>query len=320
MGPADHVLHLVELVRSRQWKALARYLGSSRVWTMNHYDSAKVFVEASRRWFTKHPQGEFYTQGPVTVREHEGAATARSMAYASWRGEDGCREDLGIGIALELTSTGSGTWKPATLSLSRGTKIHAGCGPDSFFPRLLHGWINLDTRHDEPGYGAIDLLSEWPFEEGSAAAVYSEDFIEHLDQREQLIFLGEALRVLQPGGVLRTCCPSLNEEVVRERFFTRWPHTGVRTVDNRVEWAEWGHRLIPTYEYLAHVLDLVGFVQVSRHQRHWSDIPAFPGDKRPLEDRHIKHQLYVEVAKPMQRLRAPSGSAGRRARAPAPRA
>ena len=61
-----------------------------------------------------------------------------------------------------------------------GPKLHLGCGPEDFFPRLIKGWINLDTRYDHPDYGAVDVTAEWPFADNSVAAVYSEDLFEHL--------------------------------------------------------------------------------------------------------------------------------------------
>jgi len=248
LEPADHLHRFVRLVRSGRWEELRLFLDASTVWMIDHHEPGEVFVESSARWFAERTGFELYVLEPVTVRALEGTAMARAAARATWRGADGCLEEASIGLALELASSRRGAWKPVALSLSSGIKVHAGCGPDDFFPRLLNGWVNLDLLHDEPGHGRVDLLSEWPFAEGSAAAVYSEDFIEHLDQREQLIFLGEAFRVLQPGGVLRTVCPALSEDIVRRRFFPAWPRTGFRTIDEGVEWREWGHRLLPTYE------------------------------------------------------------------------
>ncbi len=177
-------------------------------------------------------------------------------------------------------------------------KINAGCGPGEFFPRLLTGWVNLDLAYNHPKYGHVNLTSEWPFPDSSASAVYSEDFIEHLDQRGQIIFLSEALRVLRPGGIIRTVCPELCKTIVRKRFFPDYPRVGARFIRSGVEWHEWGHQLLPTREYMARILELVGFVKIKQFKQNKSRIPDFPGDKRPLSDRREEDELYLEALKP----------------------
>jgi hypothetical protein len=95
-------------------------------------------------------------------------------------------------------------------------------------------------------------------------------------------------------------------DIIRRRLFPRWPETGIKSIDPGVEWLEWGHRLLPTYEYLARVLELIGYEDVKRHSKHASDIPSFPGDKRPLADRKEADELYVEATKPLKRLQQPA--------------
>ena len=48
-----------------------------------------------------------------------------------------------------------------------------------------------------------------PLAAGSADVVYSSHMFEHLDHAERALFLGEALRVLAPGGILRLVVPDL---------------------------------------------------------------------------------------------------------------
>ncbi|MEM8960950.1 MAG: methyltransferase domain-containing protein [Acidobacteriota bacterium] len=178
-----------------------------------------------------------------------------------------------------------------------GPRLHTGCGPEDFFPRLLDGWVNLDNRYDHPEHGPVDLVQEWPFADSSVAVVYSEDLIEHLEQRLQFIYFAEAIRVLKPHGVLRVVCPMLNERIIRRVAFPNWPDVGFRSMDYGAEWLAWGHVLIPTYEYLARALELIGFVEITRRNKSDSVIPDFPGDKRPVE-MDPSEQLYVEARKP----------------------
>jgi SAM-dependent methyltransferase len=48
-----------------------------------------------------------------------------------------------------------------------------------------------------------------PLADGTADAVYSSHMLEHLDREQARGFLGEAHRVLRPGGVLRLAVPDL---------------------------------------------------------------------------------------------------------------
>jgi predicted SAM-dependent methyltransferase len=55
----------------------------------------------------------------------------------------------------------------------------------------------------------MDAVQAWPFEAGSAQAVNSEHFIEHVEPEEAAAYLREAFRVIRPGGVIRTSTPDL---------------------------------------------------------------------------------------------------------------
>jgi predicted SAM-dependent methyltransferase len=72
----------------------------------------------------------------------------------------------------------------------------------------LEGWVNLDLRPAERSI-QMDATRPWLFADGSARAVNSEHFIEHLSVDEARAYLAEAFRVLRPGGVLRTSTPDL---------------------------------------------------------------------------------------------------------------
>lgn len=54
-----------------------------------------------------------------------------------------------------------------------------------------------------------NAVSRIPLEDGSVEAVYSSHMLEHLNRDEAEGFLSEALRVLQPGGVIRLALPDL---------------------------------------------------------------------------------------------------------------
>jgi ubiquinone/menaquinone biosynthesis C-methylase UbiE len=54
--------------------------------------------------------------------------------------------------------------------------------------------------------------------------IFHEHFIEHLDEATGFAMLKEAYRVLKPGGVLRSCCPSLDRYI--DAFFNGNFETG----------------------------------------------------------------------------------------------
>ncbi len=95
-----------------------------------------------------------------------------------------------------------GGWLAAALGPRLGElQLHLGCGR-----RRLEGWVNVDLRR-----GAdvrIDLREPLPFATGSAARVFAEHFLEHLDYPGHATgFLRECYRVLRPGGRLRLGVP-----------------------------------------------------------------------------------------------------------------
>lgn len=49
-----------------------------------------------------------------------------------------------------------------------------------------------------------------PLNDNSVDVIYSSHMLEHLDQKEAILFLNEAKRVLKPGGVIRLAIPDLS--------------------------------------------------------------------------------------------------------------
>ncbi|GAG64602.1 unnamed protein product, partial [marine sediment metagenome] len=112
------------------------------------------------------------------------------------------------------------------LTQSHVVKMHVGCGA-----RILKGWINIDLsyvpyhdymqyytdkfypeaiRGDQSDFYAIDVTKNpLPFPDNSVDVIFHEDFLEHLSQRDQVLFLAETLRILKKGGVHRVNTPDL---------------------------------------------------------------------------------------------------------------
>ncbi len=92
--------------------------------------------------------------------------------------------------------------------------LHIGCGGGK-----LPGFINVDVE-GEPDL-RFDLGEGLPFPPGSVQGIFSEHFIERLDQPELLAFLRDCRRVLADGGRLRLATPDL-DRLVREYLDGSW--------------------------------------------------------------------------------------------------
>jgi predicted SAM-dependent methyltransferase len=74
----------------------------------------------------------------------------------------------------------------------------------------VNGWVSVDLFRDADGRCLqMDAAAPWPFADGTARAINSEHFIEHVDRDAGRRYLREAFRVLRPGGVIRTSTPDL---------------------------------------------------------------------------------------------------------------
>jgi predicted SAM-dependent methyltransferase len=75
-------------------------------------------------------------------------------------------------------------------------------------PYRLDGWLNVDIIGMRPDLH-WDLRRALPFPDGSAKAVFLEHVLEHIPLAGVMYVLGEARRVLRPGGVIRVGVPDL---------------------------------------------------------------------------------------------------------------
>lgn len=164
----------------------------------------------------------------------------------------------------------------------KGIKLHFGCGP-----RVLKGWVNIDlafepyenylkyygdefyaadVRGDEHDFYAIDITKErLPLPDNSVDVIFHEDFIEHLDQRSQMIFLAETYRVLKPGGVHRVNTPDLKTSMQEHSDFSLGG-AGVY-VD---EWDRHAHKNVLTATILKEMATIVGYRAISFMSRNSS--------------------------------------------------
>jgi predicted SAM-dependent methyltransferase len=138
-------------------------------------------------------------------------------------------------------------------------KAHYACGP-----RLLgDGWVNLDLslKADDPVkvYLPVNLVAKHPFPADFFRFSFAEDFLEHLDQAESIIFLAEAFRTLRPGGVLRLSFPGL-EGVLRKHY--QGIDYAVTTLAQVEAYTLWEHKHFYCKPSLVIVARHIGFSQV----------------------------------------------------------
>lgn len=84
-------------------------------------------------------------------------------------------------------------------------RLHLGCGR-----RKIPGWLNVDVRGSEHD---VDLGSgRLPWADNVFSTVISQQVIEHLDIREELIpLLRELKRTAKNGAEMWLCCPDLEK-------------------------------------------------------------------------------------------------------------
>lgn len=77
----------------------------------------------------------------------------------------------------------------------------------------INGWMNMDIL-DIPGVTKYDARSPIPYSDSSVDFIFSEHFIEHLNETEALYYFKECYRVLKPGGVVRTSTFDIEEIII----------------------------------------------------------------------------------------------------------
>jgi hypothetical protein len=189
-------------------------------------------------------------------------------------------------------------------------RLHFGCGP-----RVLKGWINIDLAYEPyenylKYYGdmhypsrirggreefyALDVTKEpLPLPDNSVDVVFHEDFIEHLDQRGQILFLAETLRVLKKGGIHRVNTPDLITSMLTNSNF-KLGNAGVHTQ----EWDKHVHKCVLTKDMLREVALLVGYSEVVFTQRNGSSAQGLPLEYRPdPHDRAENGNIFADLIK-----------------------
>lgn len=189
-------------------------------------------------------------------------------------------------------------------------KLHIGCGP-----RIFKGWINIDLsyepcdnylqyytdkyypeeiRGDRTDLYAIDVTERGlPLPDNSVDVIFHEDFLEHLSQRDQIVFLAETYRVLKPGGVHRVNTPNLLSSMSEHSDFSK----GIDGV-YLDEWNKHNHLNVLTPKNLQELALMVGYQEVSFNARNQSRSNLRPLEYRPdPNDRPEEGNIFADLIK-----------------------
>ena len=190
----------------------------------------------------------------------------------------------------------------------KSLRLHFGCGY-----RVLKDWINIDiyfgtfeqylsefNKKDYPQFAkgtkddfySIDFTEiSLPLPDNSVDAIFHEDFIEHLGQKDQVIFLAETYRVLKPGGVHRVNTPELLKSIGSSDFIKG--KNGVHTE----EWDSNGHYNVLTKKSLDELARTVGYREINFNQRNKSLSALIPKEYRPGSDRPEDGNIFADLIK-----------------------
>ena len=184
-------------------------------------------------------------------------------------------------------------------------RLQFGCGP-----RILKDWINIDIsfqKHEE--YEIRDLHSKQnngacnnlfiiditkislPLNDNSVECIFHEDFIEHLCQKDQIIFLAETYRVLKPGCVHRINTPDLNISLLRSEF--NKGRVGV----NVSEWNDHDHINVLSKNYLREIASIIGYSDIKFYRKNVSKSSLIPEEIRPGNDRKENENFFCDLIK-----------------------
>ncbi|NGX49785.1 MAG: hypothetical protein K940chlam5_01389 [Candidatus Anoxychlamydiales bacterium] len=169
-------------------------------------------------------------------------------------------------------------------------KIHYGCGP-----RLLDGWVNADLnpkKSIEHIILSMDLVKKHPFPDNFFKYGFAEDFIEHLNQSESLLFFVEAYRTLKPKGVLRLSFPGF-EKILKNRF----SKINYEAFFNGKfeEYEQWGHLHLYSQDELILLLKHIGFKEVypvAYGKSNYEDLTDLD-----FREKQIEVNTYIEAIK-----------------------
>jgi SAM-dependent methyltransferase len=174
--------------------------------------------------------------------------------------------------------------------------LHFGCGL-----RRISGFLNID-KYSQPDVGGdtatdyylFDFAEQaWPIADACVDYIFSEDFIEHIPQKNQILFLAEAFRVLKPGGCNRVSTPDLVASMQGHSDFDRG-FAGVYAD----EFDKWGHVALFTQSSIREIALMIGYRRVFLTARDAGTSAHAVEDHRPGADRdELTGNIFADLIK-----------------------
>jgi len=198
-----------------------------------------------------------------------------------------------FGYGITKIDRGELAARQAGLNLADGyRKIHYACGF-----QMLDGWLNVDAEllfKTQPGYKCetVNLVGPHPFPDDWFEYGFCEDFLEHLNQGDSLIFLAETYRTLKTGGVLRLSFPGL-EGVLKKHYRGRAYETYRKGRTDA--YISWDHVHFYSREELTLVCGHIGFKDIRFVGYGESTHAALKGLDHREEQKDLN--IYVELTK-----------------------
>jgi hypothetical protein len=141
----------------------------------------------------------------------------------------------------------------------------------------ISGWLNVDVL-PFPGVTYMDATKRWPIPDDSFETLLCEHMIEHVTKTKGEFLLGEAFRILAPGGTIRLITPNMQSFArmaldpgcpAAELYlrFLRQRHPNITAYDavNMIYYG-YGHKHIYSPAELAEIVRRCGFVDIEETQ------------------------------------------------------
>ena len=184
-------------------------------------------------------------------------------------------------------------------------KLHLGCGK-----RILKGWVNIDNQKGKGADLVHNLCKPLPYKNKSCEFIYSEHFIEHIDETQGYNLMVECYRLLCPGGWVRIVTPDIKQYV---ECYLDWENMKSTLPDPKafksgisfLNYATIGEAFKDNHQYLYDFNDLknkmgeIGYIYIRECEQRVSKIESLCNLEEPTEYR-IKAKVFVlEGMKPL---------------------
>jgi len=176
-------------------------------------------------------------------------------------------------------------------------RLNWGCGS-----HIAPGWINTDIKKSEGVDLVADIRDGLPVASGALDYVVSIHALPELSLPEQVPALGELLRVLRPGGMLRLALPDLSKGI---DAYPQGDHAYFKVEDSAASsmggrfithmlWYGYSRSLF-TPDFAAELLAKAGFVDVA--ERSFGETGSEFPEIVELDNRE-QESFYIEGARP----------------------